>query len=67
MFLHPRPELFGGVIKRDLDNEHYFGELGPASRPPSRTKDWPVMKDAWSEHIHTTASAISVGFPKRDL
>src|SRR5580704_5515911 len=29
--------------------------------------DWPVMKDARSEHIHTTASAISAGFAKRPI
>src|SRR5579872_2784942 len=25
------------------------------------------MNEAWSEHIHTTASAISIGFPNRPI
>ena len=33
--------------------------------PPSRTRDWPVIKDARSEHMHTTASATSSGIPNR--
>src|SRR5208283_1297145 len=45
----------------------YPGGLGPARKPPSRTRDWPVMKDARSEHIHTTASAISNGLPNRPM
>src|SRR5208283_1390156 len=45
----------------------YPGGLGPARNPPSRTRDWPVMNDARSEHIHTTASAISIGFPNRPI
>ena len=34
-------------------------------RPPSTTCDAPVMNDALSEHIQTTASAISSGTPMR--
>src|SRR5580658_7609405 len=29
--------------------------------------DWPVMKEARSEHIHRTASEISDGAPKRPM
>ena len=46
---------------RIMSRRHASSEWGPARKPPSRTRDWPVMKDARSEHIHTTASAISAG------
>ncbi len=36
-----------------------------AKYPPSTTCDAPVMNDALSEHIQTTASAISSGTPMR--
>src|SRR6266567_1067035 len=47
----------------------YWGGLGlgPARNPPSRTRDWPVMKEARPEHIHTTASATSLGVPNRPM
>src|SRR5713226_6076198 len=50
-----------------VGNGNYWGGLGPARNPPSRTRDWPVMNEARSEHIHTTASAISIGIPKRPI
>src|SRR5690606_22378314 len=39
----------------------------PASQPPSRTIAEPVMKAASSEHIQTTALAISSGRPSRPM
>src|SRR6266568_1599724 len=47
----------------------YWGGLGlgPARNPPSRTRDWPVINEARSEHIQTTASAISLGVPNRPI
>src|SRR6185312_11551212 len=35
--------------------------------PPSITCEAPVMNDALSEHIQATASAISLGTPKRRI
>jgi len=40
------------------------GTFGPARKPPSRTRLWPVMKLALV-HIHTTASATSLDSPNR--
>ena len=36
-----------------------------ALKPPSTTCEAPVMNDALSEHIQTTASAISSALPRR--
>ena len=37
----------------------------PGNLPRSTTIDAPVTKPPRSEHIHSTASAISSGFPRR--
>src|SRR5882672_8517628 len=59
-----RPPNLSGATSKTCS---YLGALGPARKPPSRTRDWPVMKEAPSEHIHTTAAAISSGLPKRPM
>src|SRR5882762_7739365 len=57
-----------GLEEGGCDKKGYWaGALGPARNPPSRTSDWPVMKEARSEHIQRTASATSVGLPKRPM
>jgi hypothetical protein len=65
LWFEPRGVAFkssgGSEAKRPM--RRYDGKLGPAMNPPSRTNDCPVINDARSEHIHTTASAISIDFP----
>src|SRR5271170_7343287 len=61
-----RRQLFSRSLSySNYETRSYPGGLGPARYPPSRINDWPVIKDARSEQIHKTASATSVGFPRR--
>jgi hypothetical protein len=60
-----RAALFG--LPNSLINEPASSLERDSRKPPWRTRDWPVMKDARSEHIHTTASAISADLPKRPM
>src|SRR5882724_6851036 len=55
----------GQKIKKIADG--YALGFGPASMPPSRTMSWPVMKEDLSEQSQRTASAISMGLPKRPI
>ena len=57
----PRIQLF-----RNLYKDQFFYQL-LALYPPSTTCEAPVIKEAFSEHIHTTASAISSGIPTRRM
>src|SRR5580700_10956699 len=66
-FVRPPPLIFSATPCLRGEAIPYVGITGPAINPPSSVNACPVINEARSEHIHSTASAISIGLPKRPI